>query len=486
METVTPKKGSSHRGRRWVWWLKYLGAWVLSNAVVWGLVWAYLKLLPPTYTTQWGLMILGPDPGVDLNLQEVGQASSDSKNLNRQPPYQDVRSDYVYIANSPGILGKAAKLVNLSVDDFGEPDITTDDNSSIISFEMTGDTPEQAKQKSEVLYKLLIQEINRLRETEQQRRIQETQKILESARQQLNVSKSKLANYRAKASLSSDEQTKALATNVEALRQQKAQLLAQEQALNAHLQQLSKDVDFSDLEVSEAYMLQADKVYQQQVETYGQLNTDLANLLSELGSEHPQVLEKKNQLDSALIELQTRASLLLGKQISQTELVKLAALTLDPKLTTVRQELFQDFVTTRSELQATVAQFRELDTQLDQLEKKLKVLTQEQSTIDSLKIDLNIAEAIFSTTVTKLDLTKGNIDIIYPPVQLVGGPNLPDKDKPTSPDLKIGLVGGVAGSFLITVGFILYWWEKHSPYSFYGKQSWTNEMQETNEEEEKG
>jgi uncharacterized protein involved in exopolysaccharide biosynthesis len=461
MKIVKKKKLSSDQRQRWLWWLKYLGVWLLSNGAVWGLVWAYLELLPPTYTSQWGLMVLGTNPGVDINIPEVGQASSSNQGSAsvRPQPYQDIRSDYVYLANSPEVLARAAKLVKLSVDDFGEPDITTDDNSAIIAFEITGDTPEQAQKKSEALYQVLSEEIEKLKQKELQRRAKETRDSLEAVRQQLSKSKNKLANYRSQANLSSEDQIQALATNVETLRQQKAQLFAQEQASKARLKQLAKDVDFSDEEVAAAYTLKADQVYQQQFQVYSQINTDLSDLLSQLGAEHPLVVEKKNELNYALVALQKRANLTLGRTISQTELIKLASITLDPKLTTVRQDLFKDLVTTRAEQQATLAQIQEITRQLNTLEKQLKVLTQEKSKLDSLKADVDVSQAIFSATLAKLDLSKGNIDIIYPPVQLVGGPNLPNKDEPTSPDLNIGLIGGAAGSFIVMIGFVLYWWE---------------------------
>ena len=456
-------------------WQKYLLAGLFSNAVVWGLVLAYLEFWPPTYTSKWALMVLGPDAEVQLSLTGVGQATPTQ--IDRPDSYEDPREDYVYIVESPAVLDQAAKLMDMSVDDFGEPEITTDERSALITFEVEGETPEQAQQKSQFLYQLLSKEIDRLRQAELERRQKETELTLATARQKLNDAQKKLATYQTQSSFSSEAQIDNLSVNIEQLRRQHAELVAEEKGVNQRLQQLSKDVDLSDDRANDAYILQADDVYQQQFDQYAQLSKEFAELSSQLGSQHPEVVEKKAELEGTLNILMERASFLLAKPVSQETLVSLTSLTLDPKVVVVRQDLFKDVVSTRADKQAIAVQKQELEGQIAILEGLLDELNQKRLISQNLELDFQLAEAVFTATLAKLDLGHGEIYSIYPPIQLVAEPSLPDEDDPTYPDTEIGLLGGAAGSFLVTTGLILLWWERNSP--------WRDTKNLINQEEEK-
>jgi uncharacterized protein involved in exopolysaccharide biosynthesis len=440
-------------------WLPYISLGILGNAIVWGLVFAYLKILPPTYTSKWGVMILGTDPKITISLSQVGQASEPSQNT-RPQEYQDPRSDYVYIATSPSVLEKAAAKVDLSLEDFGEPNVTTDTKSALIAFEITGETPEQAQQKSLALYEVMTAEIERLRQAELQRREDAIQATLKGSQQRLDEARAKLANYRGKSQLNADEQIKDISNNIEQLRRSKIELIAQSQGLSKRLEQLATDVNISDQEAREVYLIQADEVYQKYFEEYGKLSQNLIDLSAKLGPKHPNVVEKQKEVDSALEALIARGSFLLNKPVSQEYLIRLSSLGLDPQLKTIREGIFKDIVTNRADQQYYTAQLQVIDQEIVKLEQKLSQLSQDQLVIDRLEVDVSLAEAIFTATIGKLDLGQGDIYSIYPPIQLVVEPNLPNEDDPTTPDTKLGLLGGAAGTFLVISGLALLWWER--------------------------
>ena len=88
-------------------------------------------------------------------------------------------------------------------------------------------------------------------------------------------------------------------------------------------------------------------------------------------------------------------------------------------------------------------------------------MLEEQRVIDQIKVELELAKALLTSTSAKLELGTGsNIYAFYPIFQLTVPPNLPDEDLPTTPKKKIALVGGLAGSFLIISGLMLLWWER--------------------------
>ena len=440
-------------------WHGYFALGIFLNTVVWALVLLYLKLVPPIYTSKWGVKLLGTDPGVEVVLPSGGRASSSARG-SKPTSLIDAKNDYIYIATSRAVLEKAAQRVGIPVEDFGQPEIAIDKNRGIIDLQIKGKSSTEAPQKAWALHQIITEEINRLRKAELERQEQETQATLEKARQKLNTAQEKLSGFQTSSGLSSVEQVRDISLSIENLRRQQAELLAQQKGLDRRREQLSRELELSSVEATDAYRLEGDEVYKQQLAKYAEARADLANVLSQFTPEHPQVIEAKALVTGAGEALQQRASVVLGKQVSQETLARIAPVTFDPKVRIMREELSGDLVTTKADQQKLVAQNQELERQIAQLELHLRSMNQEKFKLDSLSRDLQIAEAVFSATLAKLDLGKENIYSIYPPVQLVAEPSLPDTDMPTSPNTRSILLGGVAASFLVTTGLILLWFDK--------------------------
>ena len=436
----------------------YLGLGFVLNAVVWTLTLAYLKFTAPTYTSEWGVKILETEPGVEVVLPDGGKATSVPRGWS-PPSSQDPRNDYVYIATSAKVLEKAANLMSLSAEDFDEPEITVDQENGIIDFSMTGTSPKKAQQKALAFHEVMTKQIEALRTSEIERQEQETQSTLESARQKLTIAQKKLSEYRAISGISSEEQVQNLAANIESLRQQQAELIAQQKGLGSRYVELSnsfKQLSSSDAE--DAYKLKTNSVYKQYLEEYAQAQRDVTHLSARFTPEHPVLVDKKEQLEAASAALQKQASSILGRSISLEAIAKITPLNANSQSKLDREDLLKDVVANRAEWQQLVAQNIELEAQITQLEKRLKNLSQKQFQVDSLERDLQVAEAIFATTLAKLDLGKENIYSIYPPIQLVTEPTIPEK--PTTPSTTSAALSGLAGSFLINTGLILLWFDR--------------------------
>ena len=72
--------------------------------------------------------------------------------------------------------------------------------------------------------------------------------------------------------------------------------------------------------------------------------------------------------------------------------------------------------------------------------------------------DAQIAEAVFASTLAKLDLGQADIFAAFPLVQLAVEPSL--SDKPTSPKKGLVIGGSTFGSILTTVGLWVLWIRK--------------------------
>ncbi|MGL5805267.1 MAG: response regulator [Xenococcaceae cyanobacterium] len=428
----------------------YLLLGLLLNAAVWALVLAYLKFFPQTYTSKWGIKILESNPGVEVVLTDGASALSD-RGYRKPLSVRDRRADYAYLAKSPPLLDKAAKKLDMSVREFGEPKIKIDENSDLIAFEIKGKSPAEAQHKAWMMQELIVLQIDRLRRVELERQQKETQTILESARRKLNAAQERLSKYKVSSGLAAQEQIEKLSATIEELRRQRVDVVAREQGLKNSFSQLSNDLKLSSKEAADAYKLQADNVYKQYLEEYSQSRRELANLASQFTSKHPAFKAKQAQVNESANALQKQANYVLGRTVSLDKLSNLAL----PTTTPTQDDMFKDLVTNRADRQKLVGQNRQLETQIVELETRLRNLSKQTMEVDRLKGDLQIAEAVFKATLAKLDFGKENIYSNYPPAQLVIEPSLPDTKEPTTPSTNLALLGGLTGSFLVTTGIFL-------------------------------
>ncbi|MEM6253695.1 MAG: hypothetical protein AAF821_12315 [Cyanobacteria bacterium P01_D01_bin.156] len=436
--------------------LSLLSLGAVANILIWFLAVLYIKITPKTYTSEWGLNVLEASSGVDVSLPE-GWRTSESRESFRGVPSKDPRAEYVFLVQNTGLLEAAATSMELSLVDFGAPEVTTEPSSSIIRFVMEGETPEQAQKKALALNLTLEERIEELRQREVSRRKEDTQKEIDEARQQLEDAQGKLLSHKVQSGLSSDAQIQDLAVGIEQLRRQYAQALAQEKGLESRTQQLARDLSETTNGAAAAYKLLNDPVYQNQFSSYGVVAAEHASLASQLGESHPQLVEKQAEMNGLLQVLQERASFLLGRPVDQLLLNELAVIAQDPSVEISRGSLFQETILGRASQIELRSKTQELLLQIEQLEGRLRILTESKVEADRLEQNLQAKEAFFASSITKLTLNEDDIDSIYPPIQLVTQPTLPEANEFISPNSRMAIVGALAGSFLIVVGIILVW-----------------------------
>lgn len=433
----------------------YIGLGLLANTLIWGSALAYITLFPKQYKSEWGVKVLTTASNVDVTLPD-GLRTSPSSN-NSSSVAEDPRSDYVYLLESQALKKAAAAQVGMTVADYGDLEVTTDPQSSIIQLVVEGETPEMAQRKARAMYAALDQTIDGLRDSEVARREEGTNEDVNSARQKVQKAQSALAGYQASSGLSSDSQIENLASGIEQLRQQYAQALAQEKGLDGRVRQLATDINDSSAGAGDAYKLQGDPVYQSQFVEYGTAAAEYADISSQLGDQHPLVVAKRAEVEGLLAAIETRGSFLLGRQVDQRTLTQIAPLSLDPRVASSRGTLFESAVADRASQKGLQSQTTELANQINVLEGRLGTLTQNKFAADRLRQELNTAETLYASSVASLGLSKDDIYTIYPPIQLAAEPTLPDEDKYVSPSPTIAIVGALAASFLATTGLLLLW-----------------------------
>ena len=444
----SPSKSTRSQGH----WLPYLALGLLTNAILWGAALLYLQVKKPTYSSSWAITVPSAGADASVSLPNIGQASYQNSS-----PYsilnQDPRQNYKFTAESEPVINAAAAQLKMPPEKFGQPRIKIVDSSTVMEIELRGTSPEEAQNKSLALYKALQSRLTELRTQEITQRDAGTQIALSSAQKKLEIAQARLSDYKARSGLTSDEQLSQLSSNIEDLRKQKAVIVSQQQQANARSAQLSTSLNLSAQQAAEAFALQTDQIFQQNLKDYSDASARLTVSLSKFTPEHPTVVADRAQRDAAQAALLSRSQSLLNRPVSQTAVERLNLS--NTNSTTGRVKMFDDLVTSQADQRAIQAQAQTMDQQIVQLEDRLKGLAQEEATLDALKRDVQVGEAIFSSTATRLDIGKANNFGSYPLIQMLAAPSL--VKSPSSPKKELVLLGATFGSLLIDAGLALLW-----------------------------
>ena len=438
------------RSPRFGWWI-YVFMGLALNAIIWGGALTYLKKAKPKFVSKMAIILPGGNVGANVNLPSIGQASSSSTAASGGSSL-DPRANYQYILNDEPVLQAAAESLNIKTSELGKPKSKLIDNTSILQVEIEGPSAKAAQERGFALYNTLMQKVSKLREDEIARRDDGTQATLDMAKIKLAESQKKLAAYKSRSGLSTSDQVKEVAVSLEQLRKQRAEMLAQDILLSDRLQQLSNSLGLSVNEASAAFTLQSDPIYQQNLKDYSESSANLTISRSKWGENNPNVVREMARQKNASAAISDRASFLLKRPLSLQEL---ARINLNVTGSAGKESLYRDLVAVQAEQSGIAGQAEELGRQIENFDDRLRDLTQKQLELDRLQRDAQVAEAVFASSLAKIDLSKSDIFTAYPLAQLVSPPSL--ADEPASPQPKLVLAGAFVGSLFVSTGIFLLW-----------------------------
>lgn len=443
---------SPSRRRPWL----YLGIGGLSNAVIWlgGLL--YLQLRSPTYVSQWTVTLPGTRTATDVELPGIGRASS----LSESPygsDFSDPRENYKYLATTEPVVAAAAERLDLTPAEFGEPRIKIIDNTTLMQFSVTGDTPSEAQEKALAFQQALQTEVEALRQEETAQQDRRLERVLGEAEADLQTAQQSTSAFQARSGLNSSEQLRELSSTVEHLRQQQSLAAAELEETSAQLQQLLTDLGLSVEQAADAFALSSDPQFQRYLAEYSRASAELVNLQANLSASHPDVLARQAEQQAAESALRQQARSVLARSLTLAQLRPLVLNTADSsESSSQRASLFQQLISLQAERAGVRARTDSLARQIDRLESKLASLTQQEATLDGLERTEHIAEAVFSSTLTRLDLSQSTISASYPPMSLLTQPSLPQS--PKVPATQLVFLGMIVGSGCVTLGTVGLWW----------------------------
>ncbi len=437
-------------------WPARLAPLILGNILLWGLALLVLQRIPVSYRSIGAISVSGVGSQGQFSLPDSGQAISGGS----QSPYKylttvDPRENYRQIALSEFVLQQAAASLNLSMEEFGEPNFVATAGTTIIDFDIDGNTPEEAQKKAQAFYKALSDRIKYLRQEELSEQQQDAKLSLENAKNSLQNAKQKLYAFTSRSPLKVTNQISSLSEQLESLRIQQANVVAQKEAAGAQVLQVSENLNLSPTEANDALTLLDDQIFQSFVQQYSESIAVVNSLSASLTNDNPRLLlhrERGNEAKAALLE---RGRVLLQRPVSR-QLIERLSLSAEGG----RQTIATGLLSQKAEQKSLEVQSVTLDREIERLSTRLNKLSQEQFVFDRLQQDAKLSESIFLSKLAQLNIDKPAFATSYPPLQLVVNPSLPED--PDGASRRTFVLGVLALSLIGTTGLLTLWWNTGS------------------------
>lgn len=443
-ETSSTSLSAKPQVRYW----PYLLISIAASFSLWGIAFLYLKKAKPVYISSWTVSLPSTTNNTKINLPNAGTVLSDAES-----PYankgQDPRENYKLIANSKEVLEVAASKLGMEPGKFGQPRVKVVDNTTLMTFELRGSSPDEAQKKSVALYDALRSRLNQLRIQEAIQREERLVGSLANSHRRLQEARRRLTDYQVQTGLVSTVQIEQLSNTIEDLQKKRAESFAFFAQSQARLNQLSSDLEVDSRQASDALILKSDPIFQQYLREYSTTKASLVGLRSRFSDENPVVIRAKDKLDIARTSMLERGRSLIKQPVDETSLAHLNVGGNDQSGTS-REALFKDIVTSRVDQQGWQASVAALNQQITQLQAQRTALAKSGSTLEELKRDVQIAEAVFSSTLVNSDATQPKLGS-FPDIQMLSAPSLPEAAN--SPKKSFIFLGSALGSVLLFAGF---------------------------------
>ena len=429
----------------------YLRITLVALGLIWALVVVLIMLTPKKYVSEWTLILPGAGSGAQVSLDSLGQASASSNS-----PYAssaiDPRENYKAIALSEVVIAKAAESLGYSSGAFGRPKMKLPTQTGLMVFSSQALTAEDARAKAWALYNSLQSTLSQLRDDEIRMREQGVRKGLDGFASKVGQSQRNIIAYQSERGLVSLDQFKELAVSSERLRQKRIGNVSELQGIEARERKLIEYLGLTASQAGDVLKLKNDQFYQELLVNESRLGAERIRLSGILGERHPRLRALLQEQGRVREAMKQRCTALIG-QCDEEMMMKLSADDVDG-----RAQLMQQLISLASDAEGLREELRSLDEELAVWEKRLEESKQDAAELAELNREHQLASAVFTSAVARMDVGKADIYSAYPLVQILVEPSLPPAPDRVGPLLII--VGGVAASLCVLMGLGLLWVRK--------------------------
>lgn len=368
----------------------------------------------PKYKTSWIVLLPGTERASTINLDNLGEARSNGSNAYGSVSISP-KNTYKEIALSDAVINKAAQEYGVNANAFSKPTITLIDQTPAMKFSLVGESEEELGYRANLYNDTFHVTLDELRNNEIERNYQGVENNLAEAKQRLANATQAIVDYQTRTDFFSEQQFQRWMNDTESLRTEQTKTDIEASRLEATLVTSLYQLGISSAQAEAMLLLLSNPTIKSNLLRLSSQISKQIDLRSQYAKENP--LRKKVDREVAALTGELRSTLQDIPEVESINNTRLFALLSDDAALTV-----QTIAKSLATFDGLNAQSSALKEQQQQYQQRIKAHTQDAATLADLKRDHQIAEAIFSSALAKLDTSRLDIYATYPLTQLLTQP----------------------------------------------------------------
>lgn len=429
-----------------------LGRYVLVVAAGLAGAWlpaaGYLLLAPKSYTSSFSLILPGAGSSASVNLADIGQASSAASSAYSSSSISPTVT-YKNLIMSANVMGSAAALLKTESDNLPDPVVKLVDETSFIEVALTGSSPAEARDRAAAVMNAFFTELDKLRSDEMHRRESSITSTVGQYEQAVNEVRRKISELQVSSGISSIDQYNAMVASADTMEARVADAEAALAKTEEAIASLAANLHVTPALAASTLKLHADPQFAALSDSAAKEQAAYAELSKQFGSRHPKVVEARSRFDGAERMMMKRASAVTGLP------AETLTSTIDLAPTGQRSPLLSQLVTLQTERDGLAVQLSAMRSELTESRKRIAQLVNVVAELDGLNRDYKVAEAVFASSLARINTSKTDVFASYPMVQITEAPVMPLK--PSSPSKKIAIGAAAVATLLLMVTLLLAW-----------------------------
>ena len=426
---------------------RYTAFAVLGGAMIWAPIVGYLRTAPLKYTSSTSLILPGSGASASLNLNGIGQASSSANSAFSSNAVSPTET-YKRLLNADRILAAAATSLDIAQKDLGQPRVELVDQTSLIHFQMTGSSPEDAQARGDAILTAFFRELDALRTDEVDTRQGSGLQAIADYRDSVAGTRAAISTLQDQTGLLSVKQYDVLLDRNLALETDIRGRIAALADADAAVAALSGQLGLDPSTAAKTLKLYADGAYLALIDEVARFGAELAAASAQYGLAHPIVVTARDARDTA-----RAAALQLASATTGLDTATLGTLDLAPQ--GVRADLLSELVRKDVSRAGLLQELNTLQAQYAAGQTDLNQKAAAAAQLQDLERDFTVAEAVFASAIARAQSSKSDVYASYPLVQVLENPSL--ADRPSSPNRKLAIAAGIAATFMMLMALAMGW-----------------------------
>ena len=387
---------------------------IVLLALILCLLGLYLLAEDPRYKTSWVVLLPGTERASTINLDNLGEARSNGGNAYGSVSISP-KNTYKEIALSDAVINVAAKEYGVAANAFSKPRIKLIDQTPAMKFTLVGKSKDELAFRAKLFNNTFHKILDELRNNEIDRNFKGVELNLDEAKKRLSRARQNIVDYQIHTSFVSDEQFTKWTSDTEQLRAQYTQSTVELASLDATLSESLEQLGINARQARELFALQSNPAVEATLSALSQKLAESAVINATYAEQNP----RRKTLDREVSNLKLEMRRLLNgvEGLDQIESERLYGLASSNNTSNI--ELLNTLMAKKSGL---IAKCKALTRSRKAYLNRVKSHAQDAATLADLQRVHQIAEAIFSSALAKLDTSRLDIYATYPLTQLLTQP----------------------------------------------------------------